>query len=498
MRREIPAFNYHSSTEPIPEDYLSRHKSFSRGRGTIQFSWAFGAKMPSITQKSRVSVHTLGCKLNYAETSSIASQFVQKGFSLVPFGEDTDVLLLNTCSVTANAEKECRQLIRRTLRRSPEAFIIVTGCYAQLRPEEIASIDGVNLVLGAKEKFEIFDHIDHLDTSDGPRIAASEITDAIEFHSAVTAESDGRTRAFLKVQDGCDYSCSFCTIPKARGTSRSPETEDIVRRAIQLCEEGFHEIVLSGVNIGDFGRKTGASFYELARALDEEPQITARIRISSIEPNLLKNEIIELVARSDKFCPHFHIPLQSGSDKILRLMQRRYATDLYRSRIEKIKSLIPHAGIGADVIVGFPGESEEDFQATYQFIHSLDISYLHVFTYSERPGTKASTMEDTIPVQTRGDRNRKLRILSEKKRNAFHVSQLGKEALVLLDKPGPNTNSNREGFSENYVRVQLSSPVVGNAELVRARLENIAGDLVIATPLEVLLCRREHTLLPIL
>ena len=451
--------------------------------------------MTASNQKPSVSVHTLGCKLNYAESSSIARQFADRGFLLVPFGDETDVLLLNTCSVTENAEKECRQLIRRVLRRSPGAFVIVTGCYAQLRPEEIAGIDGVDWVLGAKEKFEIFNHIESLDKSYGPRILASEIADVTEFHSAITSERDERTRAFLKVQDGCDYSCSFCTIPKARGASRSAEIGDVVERAVRLCEEGFHEIVLSGVNVGDFGQKTDGTFLGLIQAINEESKITARIRISSIEPNLLTDEIIELVASSDKFCPHFHIPLQSGSARILRLMQRRYQPDLYRARIEKIKSLMPNAGIGADVIVGFPGEREEDFQATYEFVGSLELSYLHVFTYSERPGTKAAMMDGSIPISIRKDRNRMLRILSEKKKRAFLELQRGREANVLLER---GTGQAMEGYTENYMRVRLKSPVTENAELVRVCLETITGDIMIGEPLEVLAERRNPMLLPIL
>ncbi len=439
----------------------------------------------------RVSVHTLGCKLNYAETSSIASALAGRGFQSVPFGEATDVFVLNTCSVTANAEKECRQIIRRTVRQTPNAYIIVTGCYAQLRPEEIASIDGVDLVLGASEKFDILKHAGNFDKSRGPQIFASEIEDATEFHFGTSQEEDSRTRAFLKIQDGCDYNCSFCTIPDARGTSRSAEIEGVLRRARNLSQEGFHEIILSGVNVGDFGRKSETSFYDLALALENDSEITARIRISSIEPNLLTDEIIDLVAASKKFCPHFHIPMQSGSDKILRVMQRRYKSELYSARVERIKTLMPHACIGADVIVGFPGETDEDFRETCEFIESLDLSYLHVFTYSERPGTKASAMKDSVPIHVRRERNRRLHAISEKKKRAFYESQIGREVKIIIEKTG-------DGYSENYVRVKPIGEVLFGAELIRARLKNICGDMVEAELIKVLASRRENVLLPIL
>ncbi len=415
----------------------------------------------------------------------------EHGFTTVPFGDETDVFVLNTCSVTENAEKECRQIIRRVARRSPDAYMIVTGCYAQLRPEEIASIEGVDLVLGAKEKFDIVKYAGQFDKSQGPHIFSSEIEDATEFHFGASSESDSRTRAFLKIQDGCDYNCSFCTIPDARGASRSAEIDQILNRARTLSNEGFHEIILSGVNVGDFGRKSGASFYELALALDHDPDVTARIRISSIEPNLLTDEIIDLVAGSNKFCPHFHIPMQSGSDKILRLMQRRYKSELYRSRVARIKELMPNACIGADVIVGFPGETEEDFHETCEFIESIDVSYLHVFTYSERPGTKASSMKDAVPIHIRRERNRILRGISEIKQRAFYGSQIGREVTLIIERTG-------DAYSENYVKAKLIADVVPRAELVTARLTNICGDVFDAEPLAVLATRREELLLPIL
>jgi threonylcarbamoyladenosine tRNA methylthiotransferase MtaB len=447
--------------------------------------------MPPSTTKPRVSVHTLGCKLNYAETSTLASSFAERGFEPVPFGEQTDVFLLNTCSVTENAEKECRKIIRRTARESPGAYIIVTGCYAQLRPEEIASIDGVDLVLGAKEKFDVLKYVGNFDRSAGPKIFASEIEEATDFHFGTSSDSDSRTRAFLKVQDGCDYNCSFCTIPDARGASRSAEIGEIVQRARNLSHEGFHEIILSGVNVGDFGRKTGTSFYDIALALENDSEITARIRISSIEPNLLTDEIVDLVASSQKLCPHFHIPMQSGSDMILRLMQRRYSTGTYWTLVGRIKNLMPNACIGADVIVGFPGETDEDFRETCEFIESLDLSYLHVFTYSERPGTKASTMKGVVPVHIRRERNRSLRMISEKKLRAFYESQIGREVTLIIEKTG-------DGYSENYVRTMLNRDLPLGAELVHARLLNICGDSAEAELLEVLASRRVEVLLPIL
>ncbi|HET6402347.1 MAG TPA: tRNA (N(6)-L-threonylcarbamoyladenosine(37)-C(2))-methylthiotransferase MtaB [Candidatus Kapabacteria bacterium] len=445
---------------------------------------------PELVEGSRISVHTLGCKLNYAETSTIARSFVERGLALVPFDRETDVFVLNTCSVTENAEKECRQIVRRVLRQSPNAFVIATGCYAQLRPEELASIEGVDLVLGSKEKQDAIQYAGGFEKSKGPRIFVSEISDTKEFHFAETSEGHGHTRAFLKVQDGCDYSCSFCTIPMARGGSRSAKIEDITRRARALCADGFREIVLSGVNAGDFGRKSGTSFFELMLAMERDPEITARIRISSIEPNLLTDDIIDLVAASQKFCPHFHIPLQSGSDRILRLMKRRYAVGTYQAKIAWIKTSMPDACIGADVIAGFPGETDEDFRETCDFIRSLDLSYLHVFTFSERPGTKASTMPDAVPIHIRRDRTRLLRVISEKKRRAFHAGQIGREAEILVEQ-------GMQGYSRNYVRARLTSDAPRGA-IVRASLKEMNGDAVLAEPFEILKAPREEGLLPIL
>ena len=449
----------------------------------------------------QIAAHTLGCKLNSAETSTIVGQFRMKGWDVTQSVENANVYLLNTCSVTANAEKECRQIVRKILRQNPKAFIAVTGCYAQLRPEEIASIDGVDVVLGAKEKFNIFSHITSFEKLSAPKIFSSPIDEATEFHLAATEDTNERTRAFLKVQDGCDYTCSFCTIPMARGESRSADIGHILSEARRLSDDGFREIILSGVNVGDFGRKIGTSFYDLVKAIEDDEKITARIRISSIEPNLLTDEIIELVAASKKFCPHFHIPLQSGSARILKLMQRRYTPDLYRSRIERIKELLPNAGIGVDVIVGFPGESDEDFLESYDFIRSLDISYLHVFTYSERPDTKAVTMGDPVKIEKRKGRNAMLRILSEKKRQKFYADQSGSVVNILLESGilTSDSGNKRTGYSENYVRAALavdSLPL--NAEFVRVRLCGIDGEVVNAELLEVLSYRSEFSLLPIL
>jgi threonylcarbamoyladenosine tRNA methylthiotransferase MtaB len=438
----------------------------------------------------RIAAHTLGCKLNSAETSTILSGF-RDNWQLQTSTENADVFLLNTCSVTNNAEKECRQIIRRILRQNPKAFIAVTGCYAQLRPEEIASIDGVDVILGAKEKFNLNKLFNSFEKLPSPKIFSSSIDEATEFHLAATSDTDERTRAFLKVQDGCDYNCSFCTIPLARGESRSTKIEFILKEAKRLSQDGFHEIILSGVNVGDFGKKIGSNFYDLVSAIESDDEITSRIRISSIEPNLLSDDIIELVANSKKFCPHFHIPLQSGSAKILKLMQRRYTADLYRSRIRKIKELMPHCGIGADVIVGFPGEKEEDFLDTYNFILDLNISYLHVFTYSERPGTKATLMKEKVTIEKRKERNAMLRILSEKKRSQFYKDQIGTTVNVLIEK------GTGQGYSENYLRVETAD-LPESAEYIRTKISSAEAEVVQGELIEVLYSRKNALVLPIL
>jgi threonylcarbamoyladenosine tRNA methylthiotransferase MtaB len=401
------------------------------------------------TSRRRVAFHTLGCKLNFTETSTIARQLKSEGYEKVSFEDIADVYVINTCSVTDNADKECRQIIRRALHRSPDAFIAVTGCYAQLRPEEIASIEGVDVVLGSLEKFNISKYLGQ-EKRETAEIHSCEVSELNTFNSSYS--QGDRTRAFLKVQDGCDYTCTYCTIPMARGKSRSASIAQVNKQATELAEKGIKEIVLTGVNTGDFGNAdTGENFFQLIEALDtiDHP---IRFRISSIEPNLLTDEIISFVAGSEKFVPHFHIPLQSGSDKILARMRRRYRKELYVSRVEKIKSLMPHACIGCDVIVGFPGETQEDFLETYQFLNSLDVSYLHVFTYSERPDTAAISFEGIVPMSERKKRNRMLRILSEKKLNQFYGENEGRTVSVLWEEE--NDKGMMSGYSENYLRVK--------------------------------------------
>ncbi len=450
----------------------------------------------------KIAAHTLGCKLNSAETSTIVEQFRSREWDVISDPVKADVYLLNTCSVTANAERECRQIVRRVLRENPNAFIAVTGCYAQLRPEEIASIEGVDVVLGAKEKFDLFSSIDRFEKLDAPKIFSSAIEEATDFHLAATSDTSERTRAFLKVQDGCDYTCSYCTIPMARGASRSTEASYILAEARRLCRDGFQEIVLSGVNVGDYGVKDGSSFYELLQALDTDTDVTARLRISSIEPNLLTDEIIALMASSRKICPHVHVPLQSGSDAILRSMQRRYTTAMYRERIEKVKAAIPDCAIGIDVIVGFPGETDVHFEECYDFLQSLDCSYLHVFTYSERPDTKAANLKGRVDKDIRKERNARLRILSEKKRQAFYRSQYGKEGIVLLEEEDSCAalSLQREGFTEQYIRVSIAkNQLPETASLVRVEMLGVEGDVVQAAPIEILSHRTsEPSLLPIL
>ena len=408
-----------------------------------------------------VAFHTLGCKLNFSETSTIKRQFEDRGFTSVGFEDGADVYVLNTCSVTEFADKKCRYEVRRALKYAPHAKIVVVGCYAQLKPEEIADIPGVDLVLGAAEKFNIVNYIDELTKAPGKgMVRAGEISTVNHF---VDAFSFGdRTRTFLKVQDGCDYKCSFCTIPLARGKSRSDTVENVLVNVRKIADQGIKEIVLTGVNLGDFGNgtevlegtkpKKEALFFDLIKELDKVVGIE-RFRISSIEPNLLTDEIIEFVAQSKKFVPHFHIPLQSGADKILRLMKRRYVSELYRSRVEKIKAMMPHACIGVDVIVGFPEETEEDFLASYQFLADLDISYLHVFTYSERANTQALELPGVVDMAVRRERNDRLRILSEKKRAHFYKSFEGQSRKVLFEHSKDKTTMS--GFTDNYIKVSL-------------------------------------------
>ncbi|PIY09752.1 MAG: tRNA (N(6)-L-threonylcarbamoyladenosine(37)-C(2))-methylthiotransferase MtaB [Flexibacter sp. CG_4_10_14_3_um_filter_32_15] len=399
----------------------------------------------------KVAFYTLGCKLNFSETSTIARQFEERGYERVEFSENADIFVINTCSVTENADKKCKQVVKQAKKVSPNSYVIIIGCYAQLKPQEIATIKGVDAVLGAAEKFRLFEVLNDFEQKDTVQLCASEISQATDFNTAYSYGD--RTRTFLKVQDGCDYNCAFCTIPLARGNSRSDTVENILKATREIAATNVKEIVLTGVNTGDYGlinNERVHTFFELVQELDKVEGIE-RFRISSIEPNLLSDEIIEFVAQSKKFVPHFHIPLQSGSDEILRFMRRRYKTSLYRERIEKIKNLMPDACIGVDVIVGFPGESEEHFMETYNFLHSLDISYLHVFTYSERQNTKAAEMGNPVPKSVRAERSKMLHSLSDKKRNYFYESQLGKTKTVLWE------NEVKEdkifGFTENYVRV---------------------------------------------
>lgn len=402
-------------------------------------------------QFKKVAFYTLGCKLNFSETSTIARQLQDAGYGRVAFEEDPDVFVINTCSVTDNADKKCRAIVRKALRINPEAVVIVIGCYAQLKPKEIAEIPGVNLVLGAEEKFNVAEYLESRDIEEKGRTAARAIKYTKEFIPGFS--SNDRTRTFLKVQDGCNYFCAFCTIPLARGRSRSASIDETVKVAREAADAGAKEVVLTGVNIGDFGNGTEENFYQLVQELEQVEGIE-RFRISSIEPNLLSDEIIEFVAASKKFVPHFHIPLQSGSDRILAAMRRRYRSGLYRERVEKIKALMPDACIGVDVITGFPGETEEEFQVTYDFLKDLPVSYLHAFTYSERPNTTAMRMsENVVSKEERYNRTKMLRILSHKKKKAFYQSQIGteREILVEADESGGMLN----GFSENYVKVKL-------------------------------------------
>ena len=417
----------------------------------------------------KVAFYTLGCKLNFSETSSIGRLFTDAGYKTVEFTEGADVYVINTCSVTDHADKKCRKVVKEALKYSPNAFVTIVGCYAQLKPIEIAEIEGVDMVLGAAEKFRIVEFI--TDLTKNPKTVIHQQNIEKVNHNFVAAYSIGdRTRTFLKVQDGCDYPCTYCTIPLARGGSRSDTIKNVVDRATQIASSGVKEIVLTGVNLGDFGIRAGQredKFFDLVKALDEIDGI-ARIRISSIEPNLLSNEIIEFVAQSRRFVPHFHIPLQSGSNKILGLMKRRYQRELYTERVAKIKSLMPNCCIGVDVIVGFPGETHDDFLDTYHFLNELDISYLHVFTYSEREQTEAAEMMGKVAGSTRFDRNKMLHILSDKKRRAFYQSQIGSNAQVLFE--DDQKNGFMHGFTKNYVKVRAKyDPVMVN-ELKNVKL----------------------------
>lgn len=405
--------------------------------------------------RKKVAFYTLGCKLNFSETSTIARNFQDEGFDRVDFEEVADMYVINTCSVTENADKQFKQIVKKAMKLNDKAFIAAVGCYAQLKPEELAAVDGVDLVLGATEKFKITDYINDLSKNDMGEVHSCEIEEA-DFYVGSYSIGD-RTRAFLKVQDGCDYKCTYCTIPLARGISRSDALENVLKNAYEISQQGIKEIVLTGVNIGDYGKgefgnkKHEHTFLDLVKALDEVEGIE-RLRISSIEPNLLKNETIEFVSKSRTFVPHFHIPLQSGSNEILGKMKRRYQREVYVDRVENIRKVMPHACIGVDVIVGFPGETDEHFLETYNFLNELDISYLHVFTYSERDNTEAAMMENVVPMNVRSKRSKMLRGLSVKKRRAFYESQIGTNRTVLFE--GENKEGYIHGFTENYVKVK--------------------------------------------
>ena len=408
------------------------------------------------TPTKRIAFHTLGCKLNFSETATISRDFLRHGFEKVNYKDTADIYVLNTCTVTENADKEARKLIRQAKRRNPDSSVAVIGCYAQLNPNNIAAIDGVDVVLGAEEKFNLLNHLDSMDLNGRTKVIQSEIDHVHKFTPSYSAGE--RTRSFLKIQDGCDYICSFCTIPLARGESRSDTIANTLKEAREVAETDTREIVLTGVNIGDFGKGSQETFFDLIQQLDKLEGID-RIRISSIEPNLLTNDIIKFCSKSEKFMPHFHVPLQSGSDKILGAMRRRYTRELYEERVTKIKSIMPDCCIGVDVIVGFPGETDEDFLDTYHFLNELDISYLHVFTYSERPNTGAVEMEGAVSKDIRAERSKMLHILSDKKWRYFHEQFIDKDRPVLFE---TMKNGKILGHTDNYIQIQVD----GDLELI--------------------------------
>jgi len=431
-------------------------------------------------QRKKVGFYTLGCKLNFSETSTISRDFVEEGFERVEFSEYADIYVINTCSVTDNADRKFKTIVKQAQKSNPHAFVAAIGCYAQLKPQDLADIHGVDLVLGATEKFKITDYINDLSKNDFGEVHSCEIQDA-DFYVGSYSIGD-RTRAFLKVQDGCDYKCTYCTIPLARGISRSDKLDNVLKNANDIAMKGIKEIVLTGVNIGDYGKgefgnkKHEHTFFDLVKALDDVVGVE-RLRISSIEPNLLGDDVIDFVAQSKSFVPHFHIPLQSGSNDILKLMRRRYLKELYVERIMRIKTKMPHACIGVDVIVGFPGETEEHFLETYNFLANLDISYLHVFTYSERDNTVASTLSDIVPKNIRAKRSKMLRSLSVKKRRAFYESQLNTVRNVLFE--AENRQGYIQGFSDNYVKIKVPwNPALVNT-IHSMKLSEIGEDGVV-------------------
>ncbi len=415
-----------------------------------------------------VAFYTLGCKLNYAETSTIGRQLQAHGLEKKEFQQGADIYVINTCSVTENADKKCKKVVKEAKYYNPNAFIVIIGCYAQLKPKEIARIEGVNMVLGAAEKFNLVEHLKEIDVQNAPIVLNGKIKETNVFIPGFSVGD--RTRSFLKVQDGCDYFCSFCTIPLARGKSRSNTIEETVKVARQVAETNIKEVVLTGVNIGDFGVYNDENFFDLLKELDKVEGID-RYRISSIEPNLLSNEIIDFVAQSQRIAPHFHIPLQSGSDTMLKLMRRKYLSDLYVNRVEHIRRVMPNAAIGVDVIVGFPQETDEEFLITYEFLRDLDISYLHVFPYSERANTTAKKLEGKVPEKVKQERSKMLRILSEKKRRSFYEQHLGKTFTVLFE--AEEMEGKMNGFTENYIKVEAPyDPLLVN-ELVQVQLIDI-------------------------
>lgn len=423
-----------------------------------------------MSNNKSVALHTLGCKLNFSETSTMSRLLENDGFETRPFNEKADFYILNTCSVTDNADKECRQLVRRIQRQAPEAMIVITGCYAQLKPEEVAAIQGVDLVLGAAEKFKIQKHIHALMEGKSEKIHSCEIDDVTGFNTSYSLGD--RTRTFLKVQEGCDYNCSYCTIPMARGKSRSQSIDKVLQDITDIKNAGVKEIVFTGINLGDYGRsengeKTDKNFYDLLHAVELHDGVD-RYRISSCEPNLLSDEIIKLVAESKVIMPHFHIPLQSGSNKILGLMRRRYRRELYTEKVQKIKSLIPHCGIGVDVITGFPGETEDDFMDTYHFLSELDVSYFHVFSYSERSGTVALDIKPVVPMGERHKRTRALRALSFRKSQQFERENAGTSRKVLFE--GLHHNGKMEGYTDNYIKVSVPFNEEWNNKIVDWKL----------------------------
>ncbi len=416
----------------------------------------------------KIAFHTLGCKLNFSETATLSRLFVKEGFIKTDFNKKADVYVINTCSVTGTADKKCKSAIRKSIRTNPNATVIVTGCYAQLKPKEIVNIPGVSLVLGANEKLNFDKYLEQINSHKAPEIHSCEISEVDNFFSAYSLNE--RTRSFLKVQDGCDYPCTYCTIPKARGKSRNGTIAEIIEKAKDIANHGVKEIILTGVNIGDFGKSTGETFFDLLKALEKVKGIE-RIRISSIEPNLLTDEIIELVSQSKKIMPHFHIPLQSGSDQMLKTMKRRYNTSLFREKVELINRLIPDAAIGVDVIVGFPSESDEHFTEAEQFINSLDIMNLHVFTYSERAGTPAVDIKPVVPIQKRQERSRQFHVLSDKKQRFFNERFLNTERYALMEMM--NDNGLMYGFTDNYIKVELPYKERLQNQIVKVRLESV-------------------------